>query len=146
VPEPVAPGGGSKTVVAQDPSSGSVSPGIRIEFESRVLPYDRVRYSVRNLGRTVVRVVWNVPKSGSLREVQGALARSGIELHVAEQFEHDATFPSGAGTRIIRWQTQVAIILKGGPYAIFAAIPAVGPSNGTFEESPLEFWQTAGQR
>jgi hypothetical protein len=137
VPDPTVPGSGSKTLLSLESS------GVRIEFETRVLPDGRARYSVRNLGRPV-RVVWNIPKSDALAGVEGPFTRGGMKLGSGETYEHDVGISqSGGDVRITQWQTQARVLVEDAP-AVVIAIPAVGPSNGNFETSPIEFWQQAG--
>jgi hypothetical protein len=138
VPEPADPGSGSKTLVAQQPG------GVRVEFETRVLPGGRVRYSVRNLGPRPVRVAWNVPKNAAFSGVEGPFNKGGIELRPGQTFEYDAGIAqAGDDARILPWQTQAMLTVEGTP-AVIVAIPAAGPSTGRFDLNPTEFWQQAG--
>jgi hypothetical protein len=137
VPGPTDPGSGSKTLVAQELG------GVRVEFETRVLPSDRVRYSIRNMGRRAVSVVWNIPKNRAFSEVGGPFTRAGIELRPGETFERDVGIvQSGDDARIVHGQSQVLLLIEGAP-ALVVAIPAVGPSTGAFETNPVELWQQA---
>jgi hypothetical protein len=137
-PDPADPGSGSKTLVAQELGD------VRVEFETQSLPGGQIRYSIRNVGLAEVRVVWNIPKNKVLSNAEGPFTRSGIELGAGQSFEYNAAVLEGDNdAHIIRWQTQVSVRIVGGP-AILAAIPAAGPSNGSFASNPIEFWQQAG--
>jgi hypothetical protein len=110
VPTPIDPGNGSKTLVAQEQI------GVRVEFETRVLPGGRIRYSVRNLGERPISVVWNIPKNRAFLGVTGPLTRAGFELRPGQTFEHDAGITqSGDDVRIVQWQTQVLLLIEGAP-------------------------------
>ena len=137
VPDATLPGGGNRTLVAEEQA------GIRVEFETRLLSDGRVRYSVRNLGRPV-RVVWNVPKNGAFDDIGGPFTRAGTELTTGQAFEREVGITQpGSDVRITQWQTQASVLVDGAP-AVIVAIPASGPSNGRFDANPIEFWQQAG--
>jgi hypothetical protein len=137
LPDPIGPGTGSKTLVAQELG------GVRVEFETRVLPGGVVRYTVRNLGERRVGLVWNVPKSPAFPGGGGAFTRDGIELGPGDTFERDVGITqAGDDARIAQWQTQASISIEGAP-AVLVAFPAAGPSTGRFDLSPIEFWQQA---
>lgn len=138
VPGVADPGSDTKTLVAQEQGD------VRVELETQALSDGRIRYSVRNVGRTAVRIVWNVAKNEALSKVEGPFTRSGMDLGPGDERNYEIPVVQGGNdARIIRWQTQVAVRVAGGP-SILVAVPALGPSNGSFTSNPVEFWQEAG--
>jgi hypothetical protein len=103
----------------------------------------RAGYLIGNLGRSNVRVTWNIPINLSLKVVELAFAGPGVLLAPGAFYRKmvdPASQPAGKGVTGVERPSQVLVEVGGRPI-ILVNLTEITPHNGEYETTPNEFAQ-----
>jgi hypothetical protein len=122
-------------------SEAPLGANLRVQAVSELMADGELGYWVTNLGRSNVRVVWNLPLNSSLEAADLAFANKGVLLAPGASYRRiadPASEPQDKGATAIERPSQILVEVAGRPI-LALDVWDLAPRNGDYETPPDEF-------